>query len=148
MKASRVDLTAWRRVPFGGAAGDQDIVVLGLDWSAAGFAMQVRAAPGDTGTPLADLVTAAAGVQGLSATYDAGYLYPANGPNVALRGTEVGATIIRPQIDQATLEAIPLAADDPAAALPLWYDLHVTPPTMPKQQFLYGIYTLNPGVTI
>lgn len=148
MKAISRDLSAWRHVPWGGATGDQDIVVLGLDWSAATFAMQVRVAQGDAGTPLASLANAAANYEGLSATYDPGYVYPATGPAVALRGTVVGATTIRPQINQATLEAIPLAADDPAAALTLWYDLHVTPVNMPKRQFTYGIFTLNPGVTI
>lgn len=148
MKASKVDLAAWRRVPFGGGTGDQNFVILGLDWSAAAFALQVRAAQGDTGTPLVSLTNAGAGVEGVSATYAADYLYPDNGPNVALRGTAVGATIICPQIDQATLEAIPLAADDPSAPLELGYDLHVTPADLPKFLLAYGGFTLNPGVTI
>ena len=38
MKASRIDLTAWRRVPFGGASGDQDIVI-NLTIGAAGIAL-------------------------------------------------------------------------------------------------------------
>jgi hypothetical protein len=148
MKASSIPLCAWRHVPFGGASGDQDLIIIGLDWSAASLALQVRAAKGDTGTPLVSLVNAAAGVEGLSASYDPAYIYPANGPTVALRGQTVGATTIRPQINQATLEAIPYAADDPAAALTLWYDLHVTPGGLPKLQFAFGSFTLDPGVTI
>lgn len=141
MDAIQLDLVAWRRVPFGGGSGAQDVVLLGLDWSAASFAMQVRAAAGDTGTPYVSLIGAAAGTQGISATYDAGYIHPTT-------GAVVGATTIRPQIDQATLAAIPLAPDDPAAPLTLWYDLHVTPVGLPMMQFLYGQFTLNPGVTI
>lgn len=141
MDAIQLDLVAWRRVPFGGASGAQDIVLLGLNWSGATFAMQVRAALGDTGTPYVTLANAAAGAQGILATYDSGYVHPTT-------GAVVGATTIRPQIDQATLAAIPLAADDPAAPLLLWYDLHVTPVGLPTLQFLYGQFTLNPGVTI
>lgn len=135
------DIVAWRRVPWGGAGGDADIVLLGLDWSAATFAMQIRAAPGDTGTPLVSLTNASAGSQGISATYDAGYLHP-------ITGDAVGASIIRPQIDEATMEGLPVNADDPSQPVVLWWDMHVTPSLIPKLLFSCGKFTVNPGVTI
>lgn len=141
------DFFAWRHVPWGGASGAQDLVLMGLDWSAAAFAMQVRAAAGETGTALVSLVNAAPGAEGISASYDPTYIYPLNGANTALRGTVVGATTIRPQIAQTTLEAIPGYAD-PSQPVGLWYDLHVTPAGMPRQQFAYGQFTLYPGVTL
>ena len=143
----RCDLIAWRHVPFGGALGDQDIVVLGQDWHTATFAMQVRPTPGDTSTPLVSLTNASAGSEGISATYDSGYLYPDGGPDASLVGTVVGATIIRPQINKATLEAIPTAAD-PSQPQALAYDLHITRSGLPVAQFMQGAFTLNPGVTI
>lgn len=135
------DIVAWRRVPFGGAGGDRDIVLLGLDWSAATYAMQIRAAPGDTGTPLVSLVNAAAGSQGISATYDAAYIHP-------VTGATVGATTIRPQIDKATMAALPVNADDPAQPIDLWHDIHVIVGALPEFVFRSGKFTVEPGVTI
>ena len=141
------NVSALRHVPWGGASGDQDIVIMGLNWSASTLSLQVRPTPGDTSTPLVSLANAAAGSEGISVTYDAGYIYPANGPHTALIGTVVGATTIRPQINQATLEAIPLPSD-PTQPLGLSYDIHITPPGLPKMQLAYGSFTLFPGVTI
>ncbi|HWU03180.1 MAG TPA: hypothetical protein VN222_10610 [Novosphingobium sp.] len=139
MKAVRIDLTAWRHVPWGGASGDQDIVILGLNWSTATCLMQVRDAAGDTGTPLVSLTNALAGAEGISLAYDAGYIHPTT-------GAVVGATSIRPQINQNTLEAIPLPseASDP---LSLAWDLQLTVGGLPKLLFAYGQFTLFPGVT-
>ncbi len=130
-----------RRVPFGGATADRDFIVLGLDWSAADFWLQVRPAAGGSDTPLVDLATATAGSEGISADYDAAYLDPET-------GEEVGATIIRPQIDQATLEAISWGQIDPDQQLSLVYDLHVQPPGEPVRLFAAGAFPLQPGVTI
>jgi hypothetical protein len=140
MDAIRLDLVAWKNVPFGGTSGNQDIVLMGLDWSAASFVMQVRASPGDTGTPYVALVNTAAGSEGISASYDSGYIHP-------ITGAVVGATTIRPQINTTTLQAIPLNAADPTQPQVLAYDLHVTPVGLPEMQFLFGNFTLNPGVT-
>lgn len=135
------DIVAWRRVPFGGAGGDADIVLLGLDWSAATFAMQIRAAPGDTGPALVSLANATAGSQGISAAYDADYVHPTT-------GAAVGATIIRPQIDKATMEGLPVNADDPAQPVVLYHDIHVTLGALPEFIFRSGKFTVQPGVTI
>ncbi|NOW44117.1 hypothetical protein FHW96_000244 [Novosphingobium sp. SG751A] len=134
-------IVAWRRVPFGGASGDADIVVLGLDWSDATYAMQIRAAPGDTGDPLVSLANAAAGSQGISAAYDADYVHP-------ITGATVGATTIRPQIDETTMEGLPVNPDDPASPIYLWWDMHVTAAGLPKAVFCQGKFTVDPGVTI
>lgn len=140
MDAFQIDLVAWKHVPWGGALGDQDIVLMGLDWSAATFTMQVRAAAGNTGMPYVTLANAAAGAEGISATYDAAYVHPTT-------GVTVGGTRIRRQINQATLEAIPLNPVDPALPLVLAYDMHVTLAGLPALQFVFGAFTLNPGVT-
>lgn len=141
MKPIRLDLVAYKRVPLGGAPGDQDIILMGLDWSAATYSMQVRPAAGDTSTPYVNLSNAAAGSEGISASYNSGYVSP-------VTSTVVGATTIRPQINQATLAAIPLTSDDPSQPAVLAYDIKVTPSGGQAQVFLYGTFTLYPGVTI
>lgn len=135
-----VDIVADKRVPWGGIRGDGDIVVLGVDWSAGTFKMEVRAEPGDSGTPLVTLANAAAGAQGISASYDAGYMHPTT-------KAAVGATIIRPQINETTIEALALAAD-PARAVAAHYDIHATISGMGKFVLAYGAFSIKPGVTI
>lgn len=134
-----LDILADKRVQWGGIKGDADIVVLGVDWSTGTFKMDLRPEPGDSGTPLVTLANAAAGAQGISATYDAGYLHP-------VTSAVVGATVIRPQINETTLEALALAAD-PARAVPAHYDVHATV-TMGKFVLVYGTFSIKPGVTI
>lgn len=137
--AVKLDISAFKRVPWGGASGYADLPVVGVDWSAAAFKMDIRICPGDATTPLVSLTNATAGSQGISATYDAGYVMP--------DGEVVGATIIRPQIDEPTLEALALSAraSDPVA---LSYDLHITPAGGVKSVVCFGAFTILPGVTI
>ena len=137
--AVNVPISAFKRVPFGGATGNGDIAVIGVNWSAATFRMEVRNLPGDSGTALVTLTNASAGSQGISATYDAKYPLPDG------RGT-APTTIIRIQIDEATLEALALAtpANEPLA---LHYDLHATPSGEPKRVVCFGTFTIKPGVT-
>jgi hypothetical protein len=130
----------WRHAPFGGATGDSDIELMGIDWSGASFAMEVRPEPGGSGGALVDLSTAAAGSQGISAIWDAAYVHPDT-------GLVVGATVIRIQIDETTLEAVDWGANDPSEPLDLVYDLTVTPLGLPKFVFLFGKFRLYPGVT-
>ena len=141
MQPVKADYAAWRHVPFGGGTGDADIFVLGRDISDAGFAMQVRAMPGDTGAALVALANAAAGAQGVSAVFDPAYPDP-------VTSLIVGATRIRPQIDQGALEAIPVNPADPAARQLLVFDLRVTEPGLPAYILRYGAFILSPGVTI
>ncbi len=138
--AVELNIGAFKRVPFGGLSGEGDIPVVGVDWSGATFKMEIRANPGDGGSALVSLSNAAAGSQGISATYDAAYAMPDGS------GT-VGATIIRPQIDEATIEGLSLAArtSDP---LTLYYDMHVTPSGSSKRLLCFGTFTIYPGVTI
>lgn len=131
---------AWRNVPWGGSAAEEDWIILGEDLSAATWAMQIRPAPGDTATPLVSLTNAAAGVQGISASWDAGYSDPET-------GATVGATRVRPLIDKATLQAIPAAAD-PMKSRILHFDLIGTPSGGQAAIFAAGMFVLNPGVTI
>lgn len=137
--AAELNIAAFKRVPFGGSSGEGDIVLLGYDWSGAAFAMDIRVNPGDTGTPLVGLTNASAGAEGISATYNAAY--PLSD------GSTAGATIIRPQINESTMEALALSArpKDPVA---LHYDLHVTPSGQNKRVLAYGKFTIYPGVTI
>lgn len=125
-----------RRVPFGGAVGDADIVYLGEDWSAAAFVMAFAAAEGSAA--LITLTNASAGSQGVSATYDAAYLHPTT-------GATVGATIIRPLISETTLEALTYSSD-PSAPLVLYFDLIVTPSGDQQRVFCKGTLSVYQGV--
>lgn len=129
-------MTADKRVPF-----VDDVAILGQNYTGAAFTMHIRNAPGDTGTPIVTLATAAAGLQGISVTYNAAYVYNAAGDSAP-------ASLILIQIDEATLEALSLA-NPTAGALVLYYDLHVDPAgAAPKRVELRGTFTIDPGVTI
>lgn len=127
-----------KHVPWGGASGNADIVRLGVDWTSATFAMSFAASKG--GTPIGGiaLANAAADSQGISLTYDAGYVHPST-------GAVVGATTIRPFILETALEALTWGevASDP---LVLYYDFLVTPSGEPQQVFCFGTFTLQPGI--
>ncbi len=122
-----------KRVPF-----DDTLPIIGVDLSSATFVMQVRALPGDTGTPMLDLATIAAPAQGLSASYDTAFLYG---------GTTVPATILRIIINETSLEALALGTPH-EQPLTLHYDMHVTPSPGKKSVLLAGRFIINPGVTL
>lgn len=127
-----------KHVAWGGASGNADLIIVGSNWSGATFKMSFAEAAG--GTPILgiQLANAAAGSQGISADYDASYLHPET-------GAVVGATTIRPQIDEDSLEALAWGSD-PSADLVLHYDLLVIPPSSVQQVFCYGSFTIQPGV--
>lgn len=127
-----------RHVTFGGSSGDGDIELMGEDWSSAAFRMTFSASKGGSAISGLTLSAATAGTQGISATYDAGYIHPDT-------GAIVGATTIRPQIDEASFEALSWGSD-PAAPLILYYDLLVTPAGQTQQVFCFGTFTIQPGV--
>ncbi|PTR08671.1 MULTISPECIES: hypothetical protein [unclassified Novosphingobium] len=127
-----------KRVPWGGASANADLVLVGTDWSAAAFSMSFAATQGGTAIADIQLANAAAGSQGISASYDASYVHPET-------GAVVGATTIRPQIDEASLEAL-VWGSDPTANLVLHYDLLVTPVGGVQQVFCYGTFTIQPGI--
>lgn len=125
-----------RRVPFGGEVGDTDIIYLGINWSTAAYIMAFAATEG--GSPLFTLTNATAGTQGISASYNAGYLHPDTG------GT-VGATTITPFISEATLEALSYSSD-PDAPLVLYFDLLVTPSGGQQRVLCKGTLSIYQGV--
>lgn len=138
--AFQLDISVFKHTQWGGAIGNADLITLGKDWSAATFKLEVRTAKAAAGAALITLNNATAGSEGVSATYDPDYVDPEN-------GEVAGATIIRPQIDEATLSG--LAAASPASAdRVLYYDLHVTPSGLPKRVYCYGAFTVDPGVTV
>lgn len=117
-----------------------DLPVEGPDYTGGTFKMEVRQKPGDSGTALLTLNGAAAGSEGISATYDAGYTDPETGEAFA-------ATIFRFQINETTLEGLGLGtpADKPVE---LNYDVHVTPSGGTKFVLCRGTFTYYPGVTL
>lgn len=141
--AIKFPLEAYKRVPFVEPDG-ATWVFFGFDWSTATFKMEIRQNPGDTGTPLISLGNAAAGSEGVSATYDPAYTYTDPKTKEDVTGP---ATLVLVQIDESTLEALSLAS--PAScSVNLHYDLHVTPDGGVKQLPIAGPFTIKPGVTI
>lgn len=132
--AFELDITAFRRVPWGGATALADIIVLGKNWSAATFLWRFGA-PADLLMDIS-LGNASAGSQGVSATYDATYVHPDS-------GAVVGATTIRPQIDEATLEALTYSG---VADLEVAHTFYITPSGEPERVYCYGTMTIKQGV--
>lgn len=123
-----------KHVPWGGGTGAGEIYKLGADWSGAAFVWAFSTTK--NGSPAFTLNAAAAGVQGVSATYDASYIHPSS-------GEVVGATRIVPQIDEATLEALTYNGTND---LVLYYDLLVTPTGEPQRVIAYGTLTIRQGI--
>lgn len=125
-----------KHVPWGGDTTDADIVVLGEDLSTSSFKMTFAATLG--GAAVMTLNNASAGSEGVSADYDSSYVHPDT-------REVVGATVIRPQANEATLEALTWGSDA-SADLVLYYDLIETPLSGLQKVICYGTYTLSPGV--
>jgi hypothetical protein len=126
-----------RHAPFGGATGDWDIDVLGVNWSGAAFKLTAAASEGSAA--LFTLNAATAGSEGVSATYDAAMVDP-------ISGAVAGGTTIRPQVDETTLEALSWGSLALSEPLPLFWELLVTPPGEPQRQFCCGTIKLYAGV--
>lgn len=126
-----------RHAPFGGATGDWDFDVLGVDWSAATYI--IVAAPNEGGTASFTLNNATAGLQGVSATYDSAKVDP-------ITGMVVGGTTVRPQVDESTLEAISWGSTSTSLPLSLFWECLVTPSGAPQRQIATGTIKLYPGV--
>jgi hypothetical protein len=124
-----------KRVPW-----VEDIALEGPNYSGATFRMELRQNPGDTGTALVTLTNAAAGSQGISATYNAAYVDPETTQTFA-------ATVIVIQIDETTMEGL-ASATPSSSAVELHYDIHVTPSGGVKFLLCGGAFTYYPGVTI
>ena len=132
MSAAQLDIAAYKRVPFA-----DDVAIVGPDLSGAAFAMQIRQHWGDTG---AALLTPT-----LTPTFDPAYIY--YDPRRKLTVGPVPATIVAIAIAEATIEALPFAADE-EKPLELVYDMHITPTGEPKRVAVAGKFTIYPGATI
>lgn len=128
-----------RHVPFGGATGLADFVEAGVDWSGAAFVMTLAEAQG--GAAVITLTNQTAGTQGMSATYDATYDYTDADGN-AVNGP---ATIIRPQIDETTLEGLSGFPPSPDP-YELVYQVLCTPTGEPQRVLYQGTFTIYHGV--
>jgi hypothetical protein len=128
-------ITAFRHAPWGGSSGLADLIRLVDDWHDAAFLWVIADSAG--GASQITLTSVGAGSQGVSATYDDGYIHPTT-------RAIVGATTIRPQIDEATLEAltdpVPASAD-----IVLYHTLYVTPTGGIKRVECYGSFTVKQG---
>lgn len=131
----QIDILAYKRVPF-----DDTIIEVGVDYSGATAAMEIRAEPGDQGSPLIELGMSVAGGQGIAITHDAAYPDPET-------GTPGDASTVRIIINETTLEGVGYGVD-PEAPLTLHYDLHLTPASGKKFIFARGLFILSPGVTL
>ena len=129
-------MTCTKRVPF-----VAQFVLEGPNYSAATFRLQIRNLPGDTGTPIVSLANAAAGLQGISASYNAAYTHPTTGRVFA-------ATVITVTISKTTMSA--LAASSPtSSAVTNHYDMIVEPGVGVSEIMPFrGKFIYDPGVTI
>lgn len=125
-----------KHTPFGGASGLEDWVEEGVDWSGATFVMTIAEAEGAAAK--ITLNGATAGSQGISATFDAGHVSE-------VTGAVVGATTIRPQIDETTFEGLTTFPTAPAP-YELVYDLLCTPSGEPQRVIYHGTFTIYHGV--
>lgn len=132
-----IDLLACsKRVPF-----VAQFVLEGPNYSAATFRMQVRYLQGDTGTPIISLANAGAGLQGISASYNAAYTHPTTGRVFA-------ATVITVTISKATMTT--LAASSPTSgSVVTRYDMIIEPGVGVSEIMPFrGKFIYDPGVTI
>jgi hypothetical protein len=136
MSAIEKNYTAWRSAPWGGTDGDVKIIIAGRDLSAAAFLWAF--APSEGAAAVISLEAAAAGVEGVKATYFASYAHPTSGALVP-----GGATEIVPQIDEATLEALTYSG---AAPLALFHQLYITPSGGAQFVERFGSLTIRQGV--
>ena len=132
---STVDLTAFRHATWGGPVSADHLTFLGENLADAAFAWSFADSPG--GAIRITLGNRPLGQQGMSATYDPDYVHPRT-------GRRVGATIVIPQIDEATFENLP----DPVVAsdsLVLVHTFYVTRPSAAKQALFEGTFRILQG---
>lgn len=132
--AARLDLTAWKRTPYG-----EDIAFIGPDWTGDDLKMEIRNLPGDTGDPLVSLARVSGSGEGLSTDYDPAYPVPRT-------TTTAPATILTIRVNETTLEGL-LPAAPTSAPLQLFYDVHVGNGSA-KRVVIQGTFTISPGVTL
>lgn len=132
MTPGTLNITVLRNVPF-----LDTIRFVGLDFTAATFAMQVRLRRGAAGDPLLSLTGATAGSQGLS--------------NVLTEEDGIDVSTVAIQIDEATIDALLPATSNglPAGSdVVLYYDLVIDGGGVGKQRWVEGTFTIHEGVTV
>lgn len=117
-----------KRVPWGGATGDGDFIIEGQNLSGGTYVFAIASAEGVS--PSKSVTGAAAGSEGVSASYDANY--------VNEQGAQVGATTLRVQIDETSMETL--------GAGSFVYDLLVTPSGAPQRLICKGAFVVQAGV--
>lgn len=128
---------------------------VGVDFTAATFAAQVRLTGDATGSPLIDLLTVANGnSQGLWLAY-AGTDTIANHiaagrlddvPGGYGSGDSVALSVVGLRINETTMEGLPFPAERGDDAAFAW-DLHVTASGALKDKWLGGTFTVRAGAT-
>lgn len=132
--ATEINYTIFRHAPAGGSTGDLDIVVNAINLTGATFLWQFGA-PTDLAVDIS-LANEPVGSQGVSVSYNATYEHPTSGA--------VGpASIIRAQINEATLEALTYSG---VADLELAHTLYVTPSGGLRQVYAFGTVTIKQGM--
>ena len=109
----------------------------GFDFSAATFAMQVRAYRDAEGAALITLAGATAGTEGISCV-------------VTTDADDVDTSWLTVQIDEATIEAVlpwPANGQKSNTDVVLYYDLVITGGGYVKTRWLQGTFTIEAGVT-
>jgi len=129
-----------RHVQFGGFDSNQGkIIILGENWTGAAFKWSfstVTNAEAGTAATGFTLNAAAAGAQGVSVAWDAAYVHPRS-------GQIVGASIITPQIDKATLEALTFTG---TADLVLNHEFLAAPTGKPRREVCNGTLPVKQGI--
>jgi hypothetical protein len=109
----------------------------GFDFTAATFALQVRAYRGATGDPLLSLTGQTAGTQGISVT--------------ASVADSITTSHLQIQINEATIDGLLPASSNGQRAgtdVDLYYDLVITGGGVGKVRWLEGDFSIHEGVTV
>lgn len=132
MTPGTVPITVYRNTPFA-----DSVRFVGLDFTGATFAMQVRLQKAAEGDPLIDLAGATAGSEGLSV--------------IVAEEDGVDVSTVTIQIDEATIDAcLPWPANGQKAGtdVELFYDLVITGGGLPKTRWIEGAFIIREGVTV
>lgn len=151
IQPGRYDIGADRWV-----ACTRTLAFVGLDFTAATFAMQVRLFADASGSPMISLATvttaAAEGVRLISAATDTVANHVAAGrlaqvPDGMTTSTVVALSLVGIRINKATMGALPFPAER-GTDLALAWDLHITPSGGLEDKYIGGAFIVRAGVTV
>jgi hypothetical protein len=129
----------------------------GVDFTGATFAAQVRVLPDAGGSPLVNLATVGSlAAEGISLIYGgtdtitnhitAGRLLEV--PDGYVAGDSLALSEVGFRINETTMEGLPMPpSEDSGDAMPLAWDMHITPSGGIKDKYLGGTFTVRAGVT-